>query len=145
MIFSQLSGNPPRLDRLADLPCWILSHLQHDLSVDRLAERAGLCPRHFSRIFKRLFQTTPANFVDQLRLNEARRRLLIPRYTVQSVAESVGFNNADTFRRAFERRFGVSPSAYRNRFSFRAGAVQRSATLGPYIVSTRKLLPNWTN
>ncbi len=134
------------VDRLADLPCWILSHLQHNLSVERLAERAGLCPRHFSRIFKRLFQTTPADFVDQLRLNEARRRLLIPRYTVQTVAESVGFNNCDTFRRAFERRFGVSPSGYRNRFSLRAGEVhQRSGTLRPSIISTRKLLPNWTN
>ena len=133
-------------DRLADLPCWILSHLQHNLSVDRLAERAGLCPRHFSRIFKRLFQTTPADFVDQLRLNEARRRLLIPRYTVQTVAESVGFHNCDTFRRAFERRFGVSPRGYRNRFYFRAGeAHQTSGALRPSIISTRKLSPNWIN
>jgi transcriptional regulator GlxA family with amidase domain len=133
-------------DRLADLPCWILSHLNHNLSVETLAGRAGLCPRHFSRIFKRFFRTTPADFVDQLRLNEARRRLLIPRYTVQTVAESVGFKSCDTFRRAFERRFGINPSGYRNRFVFRARSMnQRPGATRPAIVSTRKLLPNWNN
>jgi transcriptional regulator GlxA family with amidase domain len=130
-------------DRLADLPSWILSNLNHNLSVETLAARAGLCARHFSRTFKRLFQTTPADFVDQLRLNEARRRLLIPRYTVQTVAESVGFKSCDTFRRAFERRFGINPSGYRNRFFFRARTT--SSRNGPTIVSTRKLLSTWSN
>jgi transcriptional regulator GlxA family with amidase domain len=131
---------------LADLPCWILSHLQIDLSVNILAERAGLCPRHFSRIFKRFFRTTPAEFVDRLRLNEARRRLLIPRYTVRTVAESVGFKSGDTFRRAFERRFGINPSNYRNRFLLRATRLtSRAGALRPAIVSTRKVLPDWNS
>jgi transcriptional regulator GlxA family with amidase domain len=102
-------------ERLADLPVWILAHLDDDLSVEVLAERACLCPRHFSRLFKRVFETTPAEFVEQLRLGEARRCLLIPRLTIKKVAILVGFKSADAFRRAFERQLGVTPSNFRTR------------------------------
>jgi transcriptional regulator GlxA family with amidase domain len=99
-------------DRLADLPAWIGTHLNEDLSVEVLAERTCLCPRHFSRLFKNSFNATPAAFVEQLRLDEARRRLLIPRNRVENVARAVGFKNADSFRRAFRRRHGINPVGY---------------------------------
>jgi transcriptional regulator GlxA family with amidase domain len=101
------------MDRLADLPAWIGSHLSDKLSVEVLAQRACLCPRHFGRLFKSLFHITPAAFVEQLRLNEARRRLLLPRNSVENVARDVGFKSADSFRRAFERHHGISPIRYR--------------------------------
>jgi transcriptional regulator GlxA family with amidase domain len=100
-------------ERLADLPAWIAGHLRGNLSVDALAKRTSLSPRHFGRLFKRVFKTTPAHFVEQLRLEEARRRLLVPRHNVNSVAASVGFASAVAFRRAFERCFGASPSHFR--------------------------------
>ncbi|MGZ5002501.1 MAG: GlxA family transcriptional regulator [Chthoniobacterales bacterium] len=103
-------------DRLADLPTWILAHLDEDLSLKVLAEKAALCPRHFRRLFRRVFNVAPAEFVERLRLGEARRRLLGPRTTIKSVADSVGFRSADVFRRAFERRLGMSPSKFRLRF-----------------------------
>ena len=106
-------------DRFADLVAWMAGHLRHDLSVEALAERACLCPRHFSRRFKSAFGSTPAAFVEDLRLNEARRRLAAADQTIGGVAASVGFKSADSFRRAFERRFGVAPGAYRSRFALR--------------------------
>jgi len=112
-------------ERLADLPAWILAHLDNDLSVKMLAERTCLCPRHFSRLFKRVFNTTPAEFVEQLRLGEARRHLLIPGTTIRSVALSVGFKSADAFRRAFERELGLTPSSFRTRFQPRGGCRRR--------------------
>jgi transcriptional regulator GlxA family with amidase domain len=63
-----------------------------------------------------MFGTTSAEFVENLRLNEARRRLSTPRKIVHSVAESVGFSNQPAFRRAFERRFGEKPRSYLNNF-----------------------------
>jgi transcriptional regulator GlxA family with amidase domain len=101
------------MDRLADLPAWIGSHLSDNLSVEVLASRVCLCPRHFSRLFKRFFHVTPAAFVEQLRLDEARRLLILPRNSVENVARDVGFKNADSFRRAFERHHGVSPLRYK--------------------------------
>ncbi|HZE14115.1 MAG TPA: helix-turn-helix domain-containing protein [Chthoniobacterales bacterium] len=100
-------------ERLADLPAWIVAHLRHDLSVESLAKRTSLCPRHFSRLFKQIYHTTPATFVEEMRLNEARRRLLSSRNSVATVATSVGFKSTDAFRRAFERRFKMTPRAFR--------------------------------
>jgi transcriptional regulator GlxA family with amidase domain len=100
-------------ERITELPAWILAHLNEKLTVEALAQRACLCPRHFSRVFKQVFNCTPADFVEELRLSEARRRLLGLRASVESVAESVGFNSSDAFRRAFERRVGTTPSIFR--------------------------------
>jgi transcriptional regulator GlxA family with amidase domain len=106
-------------DRFGDLAAWMQGHLAQDLSIETLASRARLCPRHFSRRFKDAFGASPARFVEDLRLGEARERLCLPEQTVDSVAKSVGFNSPDAFRRAFERRFGINPTTYRKRFDTR--------------------------
>lgn len=103
-------------DRFADLAAWVAGNLDHELSVETMAERAHLCPRHFSRRFKVIFGSTPAAFVEELRLGEARRRLTAGGETIERVAASVGFTSADAFRRTFLRRFGLTPSSYRARF-----------------------------
>jgi transcriptional regulator GlxA family with amidase domain len=87
--------------------------------VRALAERACLSPRHFTRRFKDAFGHTPASFVEDVRLGQARERLAAPAPSIESVAASVGFASADAFRRAFERRFGVKPSTYRRHFHLR--------------------------
>jgi len=104
-------------DRFADLTAWMKGHLRSDLSAEALADRANLSPRHFARRFKAVFGTTPAYFVENLRLTEARERLTLPDQTVETVAYSVGFNSADAFRRAFARRFGLQPATYRSHFA----------------------------
>ena len=103
-------------DNFGDLAASIQSHLSADLSVEALANRANLSVRHFARAFKNEFGATPASFVEELRLGLA-ERLCARRVTVTAVARSVGYSSEDVFARAFERRFGVSPTAYRARFS----------------------------
>jgi transcriptional regulator GlxA family with amidase domain len=100
-------------DRFGELASWLTSNLTSDLSVETLARRACLSPRHFSRRFKEAFLTTPADFVERARLDEARRRLAGAGPSLSQVADSVGFESTDAFRRAFTRRFGVTPGAYR--------------------------------
>jgi transcriptional regulator GlxA family with amidase domain len=100
------------IDRFADIVGWIVRNLHSDLSVQALARRACMCPTHFSKAFKSVFGQPPAEFVENLRLNEACRRLTKRQKTVQSVAASVGFSDAASFQRAFQRRFGRRPSKY---------------------------------
>ena len=103
-------------DRFSELAAWMAGHLHQDLSVEALARRACVCSRHFSRRFKDVFASTPAAFVADLRLNEARRLLSSGTSPIEAIAASVGFGGADSFRRAFERRFGITPTGYRGRF-----------------------------
>jgi transcriptional regulator GlxA family with amidase domain len=97
-------------ERFADLIAWIMRNLHSNLSVEVLARRACMSPDHFRKAFKSVFGAPPSEFVENLRLNEARRRLSKRQKTVQSVATSVGFANSGAFQRAFERRFGKRPS-----------------------------------
>jgi transcriptional regulator GlxA family with amidase domain len=112
-------------DRFADLASWMVEHMRGDLSLDALAKRVCLSPRHFVRRFKQAFGGTPAAFVENLRLDEARRRLSERTQTIENVASSVGFQSDDVFRRAFQRRFGVKPSRYRSRFDARTKSRSR--------------------
>lgn len=105
---------PPRLeqsiDRFGDLVRWIMRNLDQDLSIEKLARRAGMSRDHFSRAFKSVFGVPPSEFVENLRLNEARRRLSVRQHALKTVASSVGFSDSAKFNRAFQRRFGVRPA-----------------------------------
>lgn len=108
--------------RFADLAAWIPANLDRDLSVEALANRVSCSPRHFARLFKEAFDASPAEFVEALRLSEAAERLVGSASTIDVIAASVGYASGDVFRRAFERRFGVTPSLYRARFASKIAA-----------------------
>ena len=81
-----------------------------------------MSPSHFNRAFKSVFGSAPAEFVETLRINEAKRRLSVPKRTLETIAASVGFSDAQTFRRAFERRLGAKPRSYLKTFNARSMA-----------------------
>ena len=102
-----------------DLGAWALDHLRNDLSVSNLASRVGMSPRNFARVFRAEMQTTPAKFVESLRLEAARRRLQESNDSLESVAAACGFRNCDAMRCMFKRILRVAPSEYRWRFQSR--------------------------
>lgn len=104
-------------DRFADVLAWILGNLDKDLTVEALSRRAGVCPRHFSRLFKQAHGESPATYVEALRLSEACQQLTETRITVDQLASLVGFGSADAFRRAFQKKLGINPTVYRHCFS----------------------------
>jgi transcriptional regulator GlxA family with amidase domain len=105
------------ISRLSELTTWVISHLNENLSLERLAAKACLCPRHFTRRFKQEFGTSPGAFVERLRIDEACHRLSIRDNDVEDIAVSVGFKSISTFRRAFQRQQGINPNDYRRRLT----------------------------
>jgi transcriptional regulator GlxA family with amidase domain len=103
-------------DALAEVASYIRAHLDRDLSVKALAGVACLSYRQFSRRFRATFKASPAAYVETTRLDEARTRLSETNCNIARLAASIGFASDDAFRRAFERKFFVTPSAYRGRF-----------------------------
>ena len=110
-------------DRFAEIFTWISCNLDQDLSVEALALKACMSPRNFSRLFKATFGKAPGEFVASMRIAEGRRRLKVPRNSIESVANSVGFRSADAFSRAFEREEGCRPSTYRSLLGVSAAEV----------------------
>jgi transcriptional regulator GlxA family with amidase domain len=94
----------------------ILAEPGTDLSVDALAARVGMSPRHFQRVFTRVTGCPPARYVEQVRVDTA-RRLLERGASTLAAARAAGFGTTETMRRAFVRRLGVPPSAYRTHFA----------------------------
>jgi transcriptional regulator GlxA family with amidase domain len=82
-------------------------------SVAALAQRAAMSPRHFTRVFTDEVGEAPGAYVERVRTEAARRLLEETDDTVTSIAARCGFGTAETMRRNFVRRVGVSPDQYR--------------------------------
>jgi transcriptional regulator GlxA family with amidase domain len=114
---AQLAGQAADRAPLRELQAWIADHLAADLSVPALAARACMSERHFARAFKAETGMTPAVYVEALRVERARLALESGAEPIEAVARRCGFGTVETLRRAFARRLGVSPGAYRDRFA----------------------------
>jgi transcriptional regulator GlxA family with amidase domain len=99
--------------RFAGLLGWMRDHLDARLTVEVLAERVAMSPRHFSRAFGRSVGMSPARAVERLRLETARERVEHSSMPIEAIAGMVGFHDPERMRRAFLRAFGQPPQALR--------------------------------
>jgi transcriptional regulator GlxA family with amidase domain len=106
---------PSGRSALQEVQRWVAAHPAEDHSVERLAARTGMSPRHFARVFRTETGLTPAAFVETVRIEAVRRLLETQDIALKQVAGACGFRDADTLRRAFTRRVGTSPAEYRRR------------------------------
>lgn len=90
-----------------------------DHRLPQLADRAAMSVRHFARVFRSEVGQTPGRFVEEVRLQTARRLLEEGDATLEVVAARSGFGSAETLRRSFLRNLHVTPDAYRRRFTRR--------------------------
>jgi transcriptional regulator GlxA family with amidase domain len=114
---SQLAAQAADREPLRELQEWIAGHLDADLSVPALARRAHMSERNFARAFRRELGMTPGAYVEVARVEAARIALETTAAPVEAVARDAGFGTVETMRRAFHRRLGVGPAAYRARFT----------------------------
>jgi transcriptional regulator GlxA family with amidase domain len=101
---------------LTSLLSWLRENADRQINVAELAERAAMSPRNFARVFLRETGSTPARYLDQLRLERALALLEESSLPIGSIALKSGFSGEEQFRRTFIRQKGVTPSDYRNRF-----------------------------
>lgn len=91
----------------------IQTHLEADLTLEILAEKANLSPYYFHRIFRSATGETPKQYTQRLRLERAAYHLKTRDASILDIALSAGFRSPETFSRAFKRHFQRSPSAFR--------------------------------
>lgn len=116
---AQLAAQSAERDALAELMSWIVEHPGADLQVPEMARRSHLSVRHFSRLFRAQTGVAPAQYVEQVRVETARRLLEQSHRSVEDVARQAGFGTPEALRRAFSRRVRLSPREYRARFGAR--------------------------
>ena len=114
---AQLAAQAPRTRSLASLQAFIAEHPEADLSVPALAQRAAMSPRTFARRFAAELGASPGQYVQQVRVESAKRRLEQADDSIAAIAVDCGFGSEETMRRSFLRVLRVAPSSYRARFT----------------------------
>lgn len=110
-----LRVRPPRSVELRSLVDLIAAEPALNHSAAALSARAGVSTRQLTRLFTAELGTTPARFVEQVRLDHA-KSLLDAGHSVLESARAAGFGTAETMRRTFVARLGISPASYRDGF-----------------------------
>jgi transcriptional regulator GlxA family with amidase domain len=111
--FSSLLELKAPSGRFGPLLTWAREHLDAPLTVEDLAEQAGMSSRHFARAFIAETGTTPSKAVERLRIEVARQRVQSSSEAIERVAEATGFRDPERMRRAFIRAFGQPPQSLR--------------------------------
>ncbi|MEO1259061.1 MAG: AraC family transcriptional regulator [Bacteroidota bacterium] len=101
------------LKKMSDVENFVRQHLDKKLSVDGLAEVAFLSPFHFHRVFKAMTGESVHEFVTRIRMEQAGQKLKFTTQKIGDIAFSVGYENPETFNRAFLKYYGVPPRNFR--------------------------------
>lgn len=101
--------------RIREIEAHIRCNPAQACNVDDLAERAGLAPSHFSRLFKSLIGQPPHRYVCGVRLERSSTMLATTDLPVGEIAALLGFASQSHFTRTFSKQFGEPPLAYRRR------------------------------
>jgi transcriptional regulator GlxA family with amidase domain len=111
--FSSLLELKAPSGRFGPLLSWAREHLDAPLTVEDLAEQAGMSSRHFTRAFMAETGSTPSKAVERLRIEVARQRVQSSSEAIERVAQLTGFRDPERMRRAFIRAFGQPPQSLR--------------------------------
>ena len=103
-------------ERFAALHRWLQEQCDSAITVEQMAEYSAMSVRHFSRVFKSETGVSPNRYLETLRLDRAREIMSSGGESLERIAELCGFGREERLRRAFLRRFGVTPSQYRLHF-----------------------------
>jgi transcriptional regulator GlxA family with amidase domain len=122
-----LSAQEPHREPLREAQRLVVEQISGEHSVDAMAARAHMSPRHFARAFRAETGVTPARYVERVRLEAARRQLEDSSDPIAVVAADCGFGTPETMRRAFLRALEVGPAEYRRRFHARPGSPAEAA------------------
>lgn len=133
---SQLAAQVADRQPLRELQGWIADHPDADCSVAALANRVAMSPRHFARVFRDEVGVTPAQYVEDVRVELVRRLLETSDRSIEQLARDAGFGTVETLQRAFRRALNTTPTEYRRHFR-RASAPVPTADRRP----TRRTAP----
>ena len=95
---------------------YMIEHLDSNIIIDQVAEFVCISPRHFKRRFKNATGESPLNYLQKLRIDEAKNRLENTLESINEITRRIGYEDDSAFRRLFKRHTSLSPREYRDKF-----------------------------
>ncbi|WP_431689401.1 GlxA family transcriptional regulator [Hahella sp. NBU794] len=115
--YVMLSFNKNHEDReILKVQDWLDHHYASAINIEELAKQFGFGVRNFKRRFKDATGQTPINYLQNLRIENAKRLIETTRMSIESITFEVGYEDSNSFRRLFSERVGTTPSSYRKKF-----------------------------
>ena len=102
---------------ITDCQNWIAENYAIANPVQRMINRSNLSPRTFSRRFRSATGYQPLDYVQTLRIEEAKQMLETGEQGIEEITEVVGYDDSASFRRLFKRKAGLTPTAYRRKYA----------------------------
>ena len=102
---------------------WMEANYADNVVMDKVAGYVGLSPRHFKRRFKNATGVSPLGYLQQVRIEVAKRKLETTKENMNEITWQIGYEDSSSFRRLFKKHTGLSPREYRDRFSRRSRLV----------------------
>lgn len=96
---------------------WMEKNFANKISIDEIADQAGISHRHFKRRFKKATNETPLAYLQHLRIEKAKQLLENSIETINEITWKVGYEDINSFRRLFKKNTGMSPKEFRSKFS----------------------------
>jgi AraC-like DNA-binding protein/ligand-binding sensor protein len=114
LVLERQNAEPPLVQKARD---YINKHKAEPLSLSAVAAAAGASVFHFCKVFRKSTGIKFTDYVNRLRLEDARTQLLNPNRRISEVAYDIGFQSLTQFNRVFKRVFGQSPTEFRAKLS----------------------------
>jgi AraC family L-rhamnose operon transcriptional activator RhaR/AraC family L-rhamnose operon regulatory protein RhaS len=103
--------------RIAESITYIENNYTQSLTIDKIAQKAHLSRRHFTRIFKENYHLSPYEYIMNLRMKHASKLLRNSNLKITFVASQSGFDDPNYFSRIFKSKKGMTPSKYRKKYN----------------------------
>ena len=104
-------------EQFSELNKWLIKNLHLQIKVDDMAEFVNMSSRNFARIFKEKTNSTPMKYLESIRLEKAREEIISGNKSFSQIAEDCGFIREERLRKAFMRKFSLTPSQYKLHFN----------------------------
>ena len=113
---SLIKAEPSKnIDKIKDVIKYIETNYQRAITIDEIAGVCNFSSSHFMKYFKKVMNTSFIDYLNEYRLSVASRLLLTTSDNILEIAAECGYDNLSYFNRLFKKKFGVTPSAYRNK------------------------------
>ena len=103
--------------RIRNISIWFQTHFSEKIDIDEVASSNNISHDHFYKTWKKIFNLSPSQYINNLRLEAAAHRLCESQISIEKIIREVNFAGEYMFYKRFKEKYGITPNEYRMKFA----------------------------